>query len=146
VIAGEVQRLGRAVDVVDIGAGNPTDSRSYHERIKPLARTYLGVEPSLPLVLAAVPTSRIGVVRGSGELALLRPGVVDVALCFSALDHCVDPDLVLSNMAKALRDGGCAVIDLKNVEAWYRPSTIIPPAGYSDAWPPRALALMELLA
>jgi len=121
VIASEVERLGRALDIVDIGASDPTGVGTYHDRIKPLARTYLGVEPSLPLVRSAVPTSTVGVVRGSGEQDLLRPGVIDVAICFAALDHCLDPGLVLSNMAKALRDGGCALIDLKNVDAWYRP-------------------------
>jgi SAM-dependent methyltransferase len=120
-IRNEAGRLGRLLDIVDLGASDPTGTGTYHSRIIPLARTYLGVEPSLPLVQSAVPTAKVGVVRGSAEQSLVRANAVDLAICFSALDHCVDPDLVLVNVAKALRDGGCAMIELKNANAWYRP-------------------------
>lgn len=120
-IDNEVHRLGRLLDIVDIGSSDPTGDGTYHSLITPLARTYLGVEPSLRSVKSAVPTANVGVVRGSGEQPLLRPKAVDVALCFFALDQCFDPDLVIANIAKALRDGGCAMIELKNANAWYRP-------------------------
>jgi SAM-dependent methyltransferase len=90
-----------------------------------------------------MPTAKVGVVRGSGEQALLRPHTVDVAICLSALDHCVNPDLVLSNISEALRDGGCAVIELKNARAWYRPlydhsprglQTWVAPAEHAHPW------------
>jgi SAM-dependent methyltransferase len=120
-ISNEAQRLGRLLDIVDIGSSDPTGRGTYHSRIKPLARTYLGIEPSLPLVQSAVPTAKVGVVRGSAEQSLLADNAVDVIICFSALDHCADPKIVLVNVAKALRDGGCAMIELKNANSWYRP-------------------------
>lgn len=132
-IDNEVHRLGRLLDIVDIGSSDPTGDGTYHSLITPLARTYLGVEPSLRSVKSAVPTANVGVVRGSGEQPLLRPKAVDVALCFFALDQCFDPDLVIANIAKALRDGGCAMIELKNANAWYRPSTTTHLAGCGNA-------------
>jgi SAM-dependent methyltransferase len=45
---------------------------------------------------------------------------MDVALCFSALDHCSDPDIVLTNVLRALRPGGRLILDLRNVAAWYK--------------------------
>jgi hypothetical protein len=123
---------------VDLGASDLAASGTYHSWIKSLARTYLGVEPSLPLVRSAVPTATVGVVRGSGEQALLRPNAVDVAICLSALDHCVDPDLVLHNIAQALREDGCALIELKNVSAWYRSLY-----GHSPRWLQRRVAPPE---
>lgn len=62
----------------------------------------------------------VGIVRANGELCCVRNNAVDVALCFSALDHCVEPDRVLANMASALRPGGCALIDLRNCNAWHK--------------------------
>lgn len=120
-VAREAERLGRPVDVLDVGSGDPTAPGSYHAGIMPFARVYLGLEPSLPIAAAARPTERVGVARASGELGVVREAAFDVALCFSALDHCADPQLVLANMALALRPGGCAIVDGKNARAWYRP-------------------------
>jgi SAM-dependent methyltransferase len=95
------------------------------------------------LVRLAMPTEKVGIVRGSGEQVLLRPNSIDVAVCISALDHCLNPDLVLSNIANALRDGGCAVIELKNARAWYRPlydhsprrlQRLMAPAEHAHPW------------
>jgi SAM-dependent methyltransferase len=104
----------------------------------PLAKTYLGVEPSLPLVQSARPTAKVGVVRGSAEQSLLAENAVDLIICFSALDHCIDPSIALVNIAKALRHGGCAMIELKNANAWYRPFY-----DHSPRWLQRCVAPSE---
>jgi SAM-dependent methyltransferase len=118
-VAGERDRLGRAVDLVDVGSGDPTDG-GYPSRLRPLTRVYLGIDPSMPLGVGARASERVALVRAAGELRVLRPEAADVALCFSALDHCVDPGRVLANMFAALRPGGLVIVDLKNAAAWYR--------------------------
>jgi SAM-dependent methyltransferase len=108
-------------------------------------------------VRTARPTATVGVVRGSGEQSIVRPNSVDVAICLSALDHCANPDVALSNMAQALRHGGCAIIELKNARAWYRPlfdlsprrlQRWLAPAEHAHPWSfnPRSLSSRLLAA
>ncbi|MGH7797289.1 MAG: methyltransferase domain-containing protein [Candidatus Binatia bacterium] len=117
----EADRLGRPLDMLDVGCGNPTRSNStYHAQLFPLARLYIGIEPSLPLASRVHPLPSVGLVRASGELRVLRDQVVDMALSFRALDRCVDPDRTLANMAAALRPQGHVLISLVNKNVWYR--------------------------
>ncbi|MFI5399823.1 MAG: class I SAM-dependent methyltransferase, partial [SAR324 cluster bacterium] len=53
-------------------------------------------------------------VRGLGEEIPVRSGAVDAVLCKGALDHFMDPDLTLREIARVLRPGGRAVIALAN--------------------------------
>jgi len=117
----EADRLGRSLDMLDVGCGNPTRSNStYHGKLFPLARLYLGIEPSLPLACRVHPLPSVGLVRASGELRVLKDRVVDMAMSFRALDRCADPDRTLANMAAALRPGGRILISLVNKNIWYR--------------------------
>jgi SAM-dependent methyltransferase len=107
--------------MLDVGCGNPTRSNTtYHAKLFPLARVYIGVEPSLPLACRVSPHSSIGLVRANGELRVLKDQVVDMALSFRALDRCADPDRTLANMAAALRPEGGVLISLVNKNVWYR--------------------------
>ena len=116
----EADRLGRSIDMLDVGCGNPTRSNTtYHAQLFPLARLYLGVEPSLPLACRVHPLPSVGLVRASGELRVLKDRVVDMAMSFRALDRCADPDRTLANMAAALRPGGRILISLVNKNIWY---------------------------
>jgi len=116
----EADRLGRSIDMLDVGCGNPTRSNTtYHAQLFPLARLYLGVEPSLPLACRVQPLPSVGLVRASGELRVLKDRVVDMAMSFRALDRCADPDRTLANMAAALRPGGRILISLVNKNIWY---------------------------
>lgn len=45
-------------------------------------------------------------VVATGERLPLASGVVDVAICFNALDHMQDPRAALADMARVLRPGG----------------------------------------
>lgn len=117
----EADRLGRPLDMVDVGCGDPTRSgNTYHAQLFPLARIYLGVEPSLPLARRVQAGPSIGLVRASGELRVLRDQVMDIAMSFRALDRCVDPNRALANMAAALRPEGRILITLVNKDIWYR--------------------------
>ena len=116
----EADRLGRSIDMLDVGCGNPTrSSTTYHAQLFPLARVYLGVEPSLPLACRVRPLPSVGLVRASGEIRVLKDRVVDMAMSFRALDRCADPDRTLANMAAALRPGGRILISLVNKNIWY---------------------------
>lgn len=120
-IRGEADRLGRPLDMLDVGCGDPTRSNgTYHAQLFPLARVYIGIEPSQPLASRVRPLPSVGLVRANGELRVLRDEVVDIALSFRALDRCVDPSRVLANMATALRPGGCILIKLVNEDVWYK--------------------------
>jgi len=63
-------------------------------------------EPQVP--------GRARFVRGLGEEIPLRSGSVDAVLCKGALDHFMDPDLTVREIARVLRPGGRAVIALAN--------------------------------
>jgi SAM-dependent methyltransferase len=126
-VAREAERAGRPLDILDLGCGDPGRTGSYHARLQPFSRLYLGVEPSHSIVsrlgpCRLGPQAAGGVVRASGELPVVRDAVVDLAVSFSSLDHCVEPPRVLANLARALRPGGAALIDLRNPAAWYKRS------------------------
>ena len=117
----EAERVGRSLDMVDVGCGDPTRPGStYHAQLFPLARVYLGVEPSLPLACRVQPLPSIGLVRANGEIRVLKEGVMDMALSFRALDRCLDPNAALANMMAALRPEGRILITLVNKDIWYR--------------------------
>jgi SAM-dependent methyltransferase len=117
----EADRLGRSLDLLDVGCGNPTRSNTtYHAQLFPLSRLYIGVEPSLPLACRVSPLPSVGLVRASGELRVVKDQAVDMAMSFRALDRCADPDRTLANMAAAIRPQGSVLISLVNKNVWYR--------------------------
>jgi SAM-dependent methyltransferase len=117
----ESDRLGRALDILDVGCGNPTRSNTtYHAQLFPISRLYIGVEPSLPLACRVSPLPSVGLVRASGELRVVKDQAVDMAMSFRALDRCADPNRTLANMAAAVRPQGSVLISLVNKNVWYR--------------------------
>jgi len=115
----EVDRLQRPLDILDIGA-DPFRPSGYAQRSSDLFRTYLGIEPSVPIVSRTKVTKKIGLIRSTGETMPLKKDRFDVVLCFSTLDHVVNPERVLQNVLHACRPGGMLVVDLKNNDAWFK--------------------------
>jgi ubiquinone/menaquinone biosynthesis C-methylase UbiE len=47
---------------------------------------------------------------------------VDLAVCFNALDHMLDPEAALDEIARVLRPGGTALLMIHTFPSWLRPA------------------------
>lgn len=131
-IGDEAARLGRRLDVLDIGSGgllrgSGEQGGRFFRILTDHARSYLGIEPSWSMLRqVATPDGNVHhlpsplLVRSCGEALPVRDRSIDVVFCLSVLDHCVDPDAVVARAGKILRPGGLFVLVLQNDAAWYR--------------------------
>jgi ubiquinone/menaquinone biosynthesis C-methylase UbiE len=46
---------------------------------------------------------------------------IDLAVCYNALDHMLDPEAALDELARVLRPGGTALLMIHTFPAWLRP-------------------------
>lgn len=103
----------KTLSIIDVGAGPLTAlGKTYPGKTvsitatDPLAGEYVrimrdaGIEP---------PVSPIAC-RGEDLLELFRPGTFDIAFARNALDHCVDPARVITNMVHLVKDGRFVVL------------------------------------
>jgi len=128
VLRREVERLGRKLDVLDVGSGSLLKGKGRHfGTMKECARSYVGIDPSFDMLdhllapetgLSALPNSHV--VRGVGEAIPLPAESCDVVVMLSMLDHVVDPGLVVDEARRVLRQGGMILIVLQNFGSWYR--------------------------
>lgn len=131
-IGAEAARLGRKLDVLDIGSGGLLRGRGrqggrFFRILEDHARSYLGVDPSWSMLRqVATPDGNVRhlpsplLVRSSGEVLPVRDRSIDVIFCLSVLDHCIDPDAVVAHASEILRPGGLFVLLLQNDRSWYR--------------------------
>jgi SAM-dependent methyltransferase len=102
-----------AVSIIDVGAGPLTAlGKTYPGKTlsitatDPLADEYVrimrdaGIEPPVPPIGC----------RGEDLLDLFRPGTFDIAFARNALDHCVDPVRVITNMVEVVKPGRFVVL------------------------------------
>jgi SAM-dependent methyltransferase len=98
--------------VLDVGCGE----KPYAPLFAPYAASYVGVDP--------VDNPRAEL-RGSVEALPVEDGSFDVLLCIQVLEHCDDPSLAVSELARATARGGRVLASTHGVMA-YHPS----PADY----------------
>ncbi|MGH2993016.1 MAG: class I SAM-dependent methyltransferase [Solirubrobacterales bacterium] len=102
-----------AVSIIDVGAGPLTAlGKTYPGKTlritatDPLAAEYVrimqeaGIEPPVRPIAC----------RGEDLLDRFRPGSFDVAFARNALDHCIDPVRVITNMVHLVKDGRFVVL------------------------------------
>lgn len=123
-----VKTLGRPLDVLDVGCGAKLDPRRgslYSSVLANVTRTYRGIDPSSVCVkvsskadsgLSNFPIGEVA--RAAGEKMPLPDDSADSVLIISALDHCADPQRVLYECHRILRDDGVLLIQSGNHHSW----------------------------
>ena len=123
---GELQRFGetwecfRDARVLDIGCG-PFGLIHYAD----YAAERIRVDPLLLQYWKAFLSSRLSGLQLSicalGESLPLADRSVDIVICHNALDHMLDPDAALDEIARVLRRDGTALLMIHTFPAWSRP-------------------------
>lgn len=114
---GEARRLGRGLDLVDVGCAHA----DFEAWARPHLASYTGIEPSKALL----PKDRkegkaFRLLRGQAEKLPLKPKTADLVLLKEVLDHCYGPEKVLAEAFRVLRPGGVVLLTLTNDRAWYK--------------------------
>lgn len=115
--AAEAARLGRGLDLVDVGCAHA----DFEVWARPSLCSYTGIEPSKALL----PKDRsegqaFRLKRGQAEKLPLPAACADAVLLKEVLDHCWGPEKVLAEAARVLRPGGLVLVTLTNDFAWYK--------------------------
>jgi ubiquinone/menaquinone biosynthesis C-methylase UbiE len=114
---GETWGCFRGLRVVDVGCGpvgliHFVDHAAERIRIDPLLTQY---GQKLPL---EGPQLSISAMAESLPLAAQS---IDLAICFNALDHMLDPEAALDEIARVLRPEGTALLMIHTFAPWSRP-------------------------
>jgi ubiquinone/menaquinone biosynthesis C-methylase UbiE len=103
-------------DVLDIGCG-PAGLVYYI----PECRSRIGIEPMyLSDILKYEPWKLKIVKRGNGEQLDFKDSSFDVVVCFNVLDHCIEPELVLKECYRTLRENGRVLLCVHTLREKYR--------------------------
>lgn len=116
VAAQEARRLGRGIDLLDVGCAHA----DFRDWCQSSLRSYTGLEPSRALL----PKDRKGpgflLKRGQAEALPFKPQSFDMVLIKEVLDHCWGPEKVLAGALRCLRPEGLCLVTLTNDRAWYK--------------------------
>ena len=101
--------------ILDIGCGRAVDGVDLAKR----GAVVIGLEPSNVMIARAKSHIaengvHMAVIWGVGEHLPFRPQSLDKVVCKGALDHFVDPAMVMQQMAMALKPEGKAIISIAN--------------------------------
>lgn len=119
---------GDKIVVADIGGGDLIKDKGRHFRIlQDYARLYINVEPSMVMlshILQGKALQEAGfhclLVRAFGEEVPLKTEVADLVFILFTLDHCFDPQKVISESYRILKPGGRILINLTNDRSYYK--------------------------
>lgn len=115
----DLQRIGPAATVVDIGCGSGFDgSAELQQKIAAHAGTYIGVEPDPEAEIR--PFASV-VHRALFEAAAIAPASVDLAFSVMVVEHVAEPRAFVEKAADVLKDGGvfwAFTVDLRHWSAW----------------------------
>jgi len=133
--------------VLDVGGGNGI-VRQYARDVD----LYVDLDPSPAWLTAdwlavaeAFPALRspITFVLGVGERMPFRESRFDAVLSLFSINHCADPEAVITEIARVLRPGGRLVLVAEDVEPRWLD---LPKRGYRAGWTPVGTALKAKLA
>jgi SAM-dependent methyltransferase len=103
--------------LVDIGCGGGAGTARLAQAIG--ATRVLGVDLSQPSLSDATDAGRYRGVRASGLAIPARGGAADVVMLNDVIEHVVDPDALLDEIARVLRPGGVLLLSTPNLAAWF---------------------------
>jgi SAM-dependent methyltransferase len=103
--------------VLDVGCGpfgliHFADNAGERIRVDPMLLQY---RQKLPLEGRQLSLSAMA------ELLPLAARSIDLAVCYNALDHMLNPEAALDEIARVLRPGGIALLMIHTFPAWLRP-------------------------
>jgi 2-polyprenyl-3-methyl-5-hydroxy-6-metoxy-1,4-benzoquinol methylase len=115
ITADEVVLRNEYLSFLDIGAGRG----EFYRIIADMVKKYKGLEPSFEMLKDEITEAEYEIKRGTGE-ELNEENAYDVCLLKEVLDHTYEPEKVLSNAYKALKEGGLIIITLTNKDSYYK--------------------------
>jgi len=115
ITADEVVLRNEYVSFLDIGAGRG----EFYRIVADMVKKYKGYEPSVEMLKDEITEPEYEIKRGTGE-ELNEENVYDVCLLKEVLDHTYEPEKVLKNAFRALKDGGLIIITLTNKDSYYK--------------------------
>ena len=115
IISAEVVGSTEYPDLLDIGAGRG----DFYNISRDMVRDYTGIEPSHQMLKEEVKSDNFTLIRGTGE-DLADENKYGVCLIKEVLDHSYDPEKVIMNAYKALKEGGIIIVTLTNKDAFYK--------------------------
>jgi SAM-dependent methyltransferase len=115
IISAEVVGSTEYPDLLDIGAGRG----DFYDMARDMVRGYTGIEPSHQMLKEDVKSDNYILKRGTGE-DLADENMYGVCLIKEVLDHSYDPEKVIMNSYRALKEGGIIIVTLTNKDAFYK--------------------------
>jgi SAM-dependent methyltransferase len=104
--------------VLDIGFGRAGDGIKCAEK----GAAVIGIDASEVMLTHAREYvngngANVTLVHGAGEYLPFKSGSIDKVLCKGALDHFAEPEIVIAQIARVLKEEGQAIIALANFES-----------------------------
>lgn len=117
IFAGRLDRVPRYIAggrLLDVGCGAGT----YAAAMKALGWSVIGLEPAVPVAVAAARRGELDMVAGRIEEAPLQDGLFDAVTFWHVLEHTYSPARALSQALRVLRPGGSVLVEVPNIESW----------------------------
>jgi SAM-dependent methyltransferase len=115
ITAEEVVLRNEYVSFLDLGAGRG----DFYRVISEMVKKYKGLEPSTEMLKDEIADEEFEIRRGTGE-EMKEENIYDVCLLKEVLDHTYEPETVLKNAFRALKDGGLIIVTLTNRDSYYK--------------------------
>lgn len=106
---------GQEILLVDIGCG----VGEFCKGLESIIDLYIGIDPSDRMLPGVSGDSDRLFIRGAGEHLPLQSGIADIVLIKSVLDQCYDPQQVIAESYRILKDDGWLLMSLSNKAAYY---------------------------
>ncbi len=106
---------GQGIILVDIGCG----VGEFCSGLESIIDLYIGIDPSDRMLPDVSGYSDRLFIRGAGEHLPLQSGIADIVLIKSVLDQCYDPQQVIAESYRILKDDGWLLMSLSNRAAYY---------------------------
>jgi SAM-dependent methyltransferase len=115
IIADEVVKKNEYITMLDLGAGRG----EFYKEIQGIVKKYIGIEPSEKMLEFEVKEDEFEFLKGSGE-TITYENMFDACLLKEVLDHTYEPEKVIKNAYRALKEDGVLIVSLTNKEAYYK--------------------------
>ena len=93
--------------LLDVGCGG----KPYHDLFEDRVTAHVGLDyPPTHLAVEDVAHEAVADVYGDGARLPIRSGAVDTVLCTQTLEHVPEPWVVMDEIARVIRPGGCLIL------------------------------------